>query len=139
MKLLITNFKFESESFDMMLPTVYSDYGELSAPYVRTYAIECFNFSYDKKQLSNIHSYTTENNSIQPMIRDIVDVTKEQNVYDDYVSVRVTPLVKSSFVIYVSDDMLEFANGDLQLAIDICIENQLVIDFLIEYTNSHLH
>lgn len=134
MKLLVTNIRFNNnKEFEMKLPAVYADSSWLTAPYIRTYAFECIELDYDLRILPSNGNYTTEVNQIQPWDLDIIDVSKEQNVYDKYINIKVTPLVKSSIVVFVSDTSLKDFHNDIEQAVYNQLTFQLQADFLIEY------
>lgn len=104
-KYLISNIKINNnEQFQMRLPLVFAEYGQLSQFYVRTHAMNHCAVTYDIKEIDRF-SYTTSNEEQQPYNIDLTDAS-----YNDYIEVTVMPLPITGCCMHVSDD--EIATSD---------------------------
>lgn len=114
-----------NETFVAYLPAVFSEYGLLAKPWLRTYAFNACDVNFLFTEIESITTYSTESQNEQPYIMDLIDYD-----YDDTVKVQVTPLVKNSCIVSIDTD--QFQTDTVEQLIFEQLTQYLELDFMIE-------
>jgi len=145
---LVKNIKVNNnQPYRLQLPAVYSDYGDLAKPYLRTFAFQFKEVTFDYTHIHvSYDNYTTEKLTEQSYIPDLVDI-----LYDDshiahsnnmkVANVEVLPMPKTSMIVaipnnefdwYVSkeEDITDYV---IRLAIFMQLTIYLELDFFIKH------
>lgn len=138
MTYLVTNVRInDNKRFKMQLPEDFAESGYLAKLYIRTYAFECCEVTFDFETYKifednnghKIFRYDTQYTAPQPYNVNITD-----SKYDKYIEVSCLPLPKSGVVLDISEHDLKCADNDVEQAIYEKLLYELEVDFVYEYT-----